>query len=61
MLNFYCFSQYVKNLEEIYHYNCRRKDEFIKKGLGECLLIGSNIKLTQILNLFLLTFKCSNI
>ncbi|XP_054285824.1 mucin-2-like [Macrosteles quadrilineatus] len=25
--------EYVKNLNQIYHYNCRRKEEFIKKGL----------------------------
>ncbi|XP_075211578.1 uncharacterized protein LOC142318874 [Lycorma delicatula] len=28
--------EYVKNLNSIYHYNCRRKHEFIKKGLDMC-------------------------
>lgn len=27
--------EFVKKLENIYHYNCRRKDEFIKKGLDK--------------------------
>lgn len=28
--------EYVKNLNAIYHYSCRRKHEFIKKGLDMC-------------------------
>lgn len=28
--------EFVKNLDQIYHYNCRKKDEFIKKGLDKC-------------------------
>lgn len=30
-----CFSEFVKNLHQIYKYNCTQKDEFIKKGLGK--------------------------
>jgi hypothetical protein len=29
------FSEYVKTLDHIYHYNNRRKMEFIKKGMGK--------------------------
>lgn len=29
--------EYVKNINEIYRYNCNRKNEFIKKGLGTIL------------------------
>lgn len=29
------FSEYVKKLTNIYHYNCLKKNEFIKKGLGK--------------------------
>jgi len=29
-------SEYVRNLNQICRYNCRRKNEFIKKGLGKC-------------------------
>lgn len=28
--------EYVKNLNHIYHYNCRKKNEFIKKGMDMC-------------------------
>lgn len=28
--------EYVKNLNHIYHYNCRKKNEFIKKGMDLC-------------------------
>jgi hypothetical protein len=28
-------SEYVRNLNQICMYNCRRKNEFIKKGLGK--------------------------
>lgn len=27
--------EYVKNIKDVYQYNCIRKNEFIKKGLGE--------------------------
>jgi hypothetical protein len=30
----FTFSEYVKTLDHIYHYNNRRKMEFIKKGMG---------------------------
>lgn len=26
--------EYVKNIKDVYQYNCIRKNEFIKKGLG---------------------------
>lgn len=28
------FSEFVKNYQQIYKYNCTLKDEFIRKGLG---------------------------
>lgn len=32
---YFCYSEYVKNLNNIYKYNCRKKNDFIKKGLGK--------------------------
>jgi hypothetical protein len=32
---FFSNSEYVRNLNQICMYNCRRKNEFIKKGLGK--------------------------
>lgn len=32
--------EYVKNIKDIYRYNCIRKHEFIKKGLGEYMTQG---------------------
>lgn len=28
-------SEFVKNLQQIYKYNCTQKDDLIKKGLGK--------------------------
>ncbi|RZF46281.1 hypothetical protein LSTR_LSTR014681 [Laodelphax striatellus] len=35
--------EYVKNLDQIYHYNCRKKHEFIKKGLDMCRSSNRNV------------------
>lgn len=40
----FLFSEYVKNINAIYKYNCSRKAEFIKKGLGKNNLILCNIE-----------------
>jgi len=32
---FLSFSEFVKNYQQIYKYNCTLKDEFIKKGMGK--------------------------
>lgn len=48
-------SEYVKTLDHIYHYNNRRKMEFIKKGMGNA---GAIVILSIIFNkLFSIFFR----
>lgn len=41
------FSEYVRNLGNIEKYNCERKMEYIKKGMGELFSTFKNVTLVK--------------
>lgn len=37
------YSEYVKNINEVYGYNCKKKHEFIKKGMGKWTMADDSV------------------
>lgn len=47
-----CYSEYVKNPNFIFKYNCPRKHEFLRKGLGWCYRSSCHCGLRIVIQLF---------